>query len=236
MTQLTRGMLLVAAAMLLAGTPARAQIVNQFVNGSFEDNYAGWTFVEDPAVDPCFGAWGIATTGFTLSPGGLVFDFHNGLDCPQTSPGLPITFTATDGNQLAFHLQDGRGKVFDRMYQDIDVGPGLELHWDMQYLNHAAGFNENQYLAVRIRDSVSDAIIKDLFITKLGAPQSNADHPKLTPFQADLAAFAGMKVRLSVEVQASLFYLDAQFDNFKLAANCTTPLINSAFFTSGMAS
>jgi hypothetical protein len=222
-------MLLVAAAMLLAGTPARAQIVNQFVNGSFEDNYAGWTFVEDPAVDPCFGAWGIATTGFTLSPGGLVFDFHNGLDCPQNSPGLPITFTATDGNQLAFHLQDGRGKVFDRMYQDIAVGPGSTLHWDMQYRNHAGLFDTaSQYLAVRIRD-VSDVILEDLFITDSVTPQLIP----MTPFSADLSAYAGRTVRLSVDIQAALGFLDAQFDNFRLAPNntCTPPSIASVTAT-----
>ena len=227
MTQFTRGTLLVAAVVLLAGTPARAQIVN----GSFEDNYVGWTFVEDPAQGACNGIWGIAATGSTLSPGGTVFDFHNGLDCTPNLSSL-IAFTATDGNKLAFQLQTG--VQFDRMYQDIAVGPGLELHWDMQYRNHAAGFDPNQYLAVRIRDSVTDEILENLFITKPGDPQSNADHPLLTHFsKKDLSAYAGKTVRLSVDIQMTLGFLDAQFDNFRLASNntCTPPSIASVTAT-----
>src|SRR2546422_11421483 len=114
MTRLTREALLVAAVMLLAGTPARAQIFN----GSFEDNYTGWTLVETPP-DPCAGTWGIATTGLTISPGDSVFDFSDRVNCVQTSDGLPITYTATDGNKLAFQLQN-RAQLH-RMFQDIDV-------------------------------------------------------------------------------------------------------------------
>ncbi|HLQ02733.1 MAG TPA: hypothetical protein VK143_10605, partial [Burkholderiales bacterium] len=114
MTRLTQGTLLVAAIMLLAVMPARAQIVN----GSFEDDYMGWTLVETPP-DPtgCFGTWGIANIGpaatllpgeigSPLLPGGSAFDFHDGVNCVQTSDGLPITFApldaAIDGNKLAF--------------------------------------------------------------------------------------------------------------------------------------
>ena len=240
MTRLTRGTLLVAAIMLLAGTPARAQIVN----GSFEFDYAGWTLEESPPMDPCTGTWGIATTGLTLSLGGVAFDFNDGLGCDQNSPGLPITFTPTDGNKLAFQLQTA--PQFHRMYQDVDVGQPSTLHWDMQYLNHCpadrcpAGFDPaEQYLAVRIRDSSSDEILETLFITNPGDPQSNPDHPLLTHFSKDLTvskdltAHAGMKVRLSVEVQASRAQLDAQFDNFRLAPNntCTPPSIASVTAT-----
>jgi len=220
--------------MLSAGMPAHAQIVN----GSFEDNYVGWTLEELPPGDPegCFGTWGIAETGFTLSPDVRVRDFHDSTgntNCAPDSPSLPITFAPEDGIKLAFQLQ--KGVQFHRMYQDIDVGPASTLHWDMQYLNHfAGGFdpeNQIQYLAVRIRDSSSDAFLEDLFITKRGDSQSNSDpaNPRLTPFEANLAAYAGMKVRLSVEIQANRFYLDAQFDNFRLVPNntCTPPSITS---------
>ena len=224
MDRLTRGTLLVAAIMLLAAMPARAQIVN----GSFEDDYNGWTLEESPESRPltdCFGTWGIATTGLTITglPGELVFDFSDGVDCAQTSDGLPITFTATDGLKLAFQLQNGL--QLHRMHQDIAVGPASTLHWDMQYRNHAGVFDPvNQYLAVRIRD-LSDAILQDLFITNPGAPQSIP----MTPFQADLSAYAGRTVRLSVDMQTDLLFLDAQFDNFTLTPNdtCTPPLIAS---------
>src|SRR5712691_3124270 len=222
MTRFTLGTLLVAAVMLLAGMPARAQIVN----GSFENDYNGWTLEETPAGNPCFGTWGIAATGFTLVPGGEVFDFTEvpPAACAQSSPGLPITFTPTDGNKLAFQLQNGAPELH-RMHQDITVGVGSTLHWDMQYSNHAAGFDPaNQYLAVRIRD-LSDVILKDLFITNPGDPQSIP----MTHFSADLAAFAGTTVRLSVDMQVNLDFFDAQFDNFRLVSNnvCTPPVINS---------
>jgi hypothetical protein len=118
------------------------------------------------------------------------------------------------------------------MHQDIAVGAGSTLHWDMQYSNHAAGFDPaNQYLAVRIRDSSSDVIREDLFITSPGDPQSNPDHPKLTHYSKSLAAYAGMTVRLSVDMQVNLDFLDAQFDNFRLAGNCTPPVIASVTAT-----
>ncbi|HYU68678.1 MAG TPA: hypothetical protein VEL09_05045 [Burkholderiales bacterium] len=222
MDRLTRGTLLVAAIMLLAAMPARAQIVN----GSFEDDpaYVGWTLEESPAGDPCAGTWGIAASGFTLLPGGVAFDFHDMVSCPQSSFGLSptgITFTATDGLKLAFQLQNG--PQFHRMFQDIAVGPASTLQWDMQYRNHAGVFHPvNQYLAVRIRD-LSDAILQTLFITNPGDPQSIP----MTHFSADLAAFAGSTVRLSIDMQTDLLFLDAQFDNFMLAGNCAAPVIAS---------
>ena len=205
MTRFTLGTLLVAAVMLLAG-PARAQIVN----GSFEDDYNGWTLEEVPPAVACVGTWGIANTGSPQPPvlltetgspllqGGVAFDFHDGALCSQSSPSLPITFAPTDGVKLAFQLQSDVPQLH-RMHQDIAVGAGSSLHWDMQYNNHAGASDPSQYLAVRIRDSVSDAILQDLFITSPGDPQTNLDHPKLTHFQADLSAFAGRTVRLSVD-------------------------------------
>ena len=225
MTRLTPKTLFVAAVMLLAAMPARAQIAN----GSFEDDYMGWTLVETPP-DPtgCFGTWGIATTGLTISPGDSVFDFSDKVNCVQTSDGLPITFTATDGNKLAFQLQNG--PQLHRMFQDIAVGPASTLHWDMQYRNSAGDFDPvAQYLAVRIRDSLSDAILQDVFITNPGDVRSIP----MTHFAVDLAAFAGMTVRLSVDLQANIRTFDAQFDNFRLVSNnvCTPPSIASVTAT-----
>ena len=233
MNRLTRGTLLAAAMMLLAAMPARAQIVN----GSFEDDYNGWTLGEVPPAGACVGTWGIANTGSPQPPvsptetgspllqGGVAFDFHDGAPCSQSSPSLPITFAPTDGVKLAFQLQSDVPQLH-RMHQDIAVGPGSSLHWDMQYNNHAGASDPSQYLAVRIRDSLSDAILEELFITtNPGEPQSIP----MTGFSADLSAHAGKTVRLSVDMQVSLNFLDAQFDNFRLTPNntCTPPLIAS---------
>ena len=201
---------------ILIATSARDQITN----GSFESDYAGWTLVETP-LNPCNGTWGIAANGFTLNPGGSAFDFKDRLNCVQFSPGLPITFAATDGNKLAFQLQNG--SQFHRMYQDVVLGPPATLHWDMKYRNHSGGFDPtNQYLAVRIRD-LSDTILQTIFITNPG----DALQIPITHFSADLTAYANSTVRLSVEMQVNSFFFDAQFDNFKLAPNCTAPLITS---------
>jgi hypothetical protein len=212
---------LVFVVSLLAGTPARAQIVN----GSFEADYSGWTLLES-AAPPCFGTWGIALNGMTLNLGGVAFDFFDGVNCNQFSQGLPITFATTNGNKLAFQLQTG--PQFHRMYQDIAIGPPSTLHWDMQYRNHLGIFvPPAQDLAVRIRD-LADNILQTLFITTQGVhPQSIP----MTHFSRDLAAYAGSTVRLSVEMQVNLFNFDAQFDDFKLAPNCTTPTINSVSAT-----
>jgi len=216
MKKISFASLLFACFVLLIATSARAQITN----GSFESDYAGWTLVETP-VNPCLGTWGIAASGFTLNPFGSVFDFNDGVNCIQNSPGLPITFTATDGNKLAFQLQNG--SQFHRMSQDVALGPPATLHWDMQYRNHFIAFDPiNQFLAVRIRD-LSDNILQTIFITSPG----NALQIPMTHFSVDLTAFANTTVRLSVEMQVNNFFFDAQFDNFRLAQNCTAPLITS---------
>src|SRR6266545_4821759 len=110
MDRLTRGTLLVAAIMLLAAMPARAQIVN----GSFEDDYTGWTLEESPAIGECVGTWGIANTGpastflpgetgSPLLPDGVAFDFFDNIvPCQRFSFVLPITFAPQDGIKLAF--------------------------------------------------------------------------------------------------------------------------------------
>jgi hypothetical protein len=207
---------------LLAATPAHAQIVN----GSFEADYAGWTLLESGIGIPCFGTWGIALNGMTLNPGDIAFDFFDGVNCFQSSPGLPITFATTDGNRLAFQLQNGPQS--HRMYQDVAIGVPSTLHWDMQYRNHAGAFDPTfQFLAVRIRD-LADNLLQTLFITTQGVDPQNIP---MTHFSSDLSAYAGSTVRLSIEMEVFNFYFDAQFDNFNLAANCTAPTINSVSAT-----
>jgi hypothetical protein len=209
-------LLIVFLASLLAVAPARAQIVN----GSFEADYTGWTLFESASPYACLGTWGIALNGMTLNPYDLAFDFFDGVSCNQSSLGLPITFATTDGNRLAFQLQNG-GQTH-RMYQDIAIGVPSTLHWDMQYRDHSGFFDPTyQYLAIRIHD-LADNLLETLFITTQGVdPQSIP----MTHFSRDLSAYAGSTVRLSVEMQVLNFYLDAQFDNFKLTANCTAPTI-----------
>lgn len=201
--------------------PADSQIQDganaaALVNGSFETgDYTGWTLFESSGA-PDFGTWGIASDGQTINPGDLVFDFFDQMMIPQSSPGLPHTYTATDGNYLALQLQNG--PETHRLSQDITVptcSPGRTiLSWDMEYNNWAGMFDPNgQVLAVHIRDVNTDAILKTLFKTKQGVhPQSIP----MTAFSANISAFAGMTVRLDIEMQVYYYYFDAAFDNFNI--------------------
>lgn len=190
------------------------------VNGSFETgDYTGWTLFENSGV-PISGTWGIASDGQTVNPEDLVFDFFDGIDVEQYSLGLPHTYTATNGNYLALQLQND--PETHRMSQDMTVptcSTRTILSWDMEYHNWAEEVVEEgfvpsaQTLSVYLRDVNTDAILETLFQTTQGIdPQSIP----MTAFSADISAYAGMTVRLDVEMQVQLFFFDAAFDNFKV--------------------
>ncbi|MBA3397187.1 MAG: choice-of-anchor D domain-containing protein [Deltaproteobacteria bacterium] len=184
------------------------------VNGSFETDYQGWTLLEAPSTagTQC-GTWGIATAGQVVSPSDLVFDFFDNVDNTQSSPGLPITYAATDGNKVALQLQGCPQN--HRMFQTIAL-PACQplLLWDMRYTNHnTAGFEPAlQFTAVNIRDQ-SDTILATPFKTLPGDPVSL---PAMTAFQVDLSAFSGQTIRLDFEHQVQQFFFDAAWDNIRV--------------------
>lgn len=185
------------------------------VNGSFETgDYTGWTLFESSGI-PDFGTWGIASDGQTINPDDPVFDFFDQTMVPQGSPGLPHTYTATDGNYLV--LLSVNGPETHRLSQDMTVqtcNTHTVLSWNMEYNNWAGEFDPNlQVLAVRIRDVNTDAILKTLFKTK---QEVNPQSIPMTNFRANISAFAGMTVRLDIEMKAYNFFFDAAFDNFKM--------------------
>ena len=139
-------------------------------NGSFETgDYTGWTLWEGPGDWPSRGTWGIATNGEVINPGQETYDFYDGDMVTQLSQGLPITYETSDGNYMAYQLQNGPQE--HRMYQDVTLSTSATiLSWDMFYTNHA-DFASNQYLAVHIRD-LSDNILETLFKTVPGDSQS----------------------------------------------------------------
>lgn len=196
------------ACLLLSATASIAQA--GLINGSFETgNYTGWTLSENSG-DPTWGTWGIAASGTTINPGDSTFDFHDGINVQQFSLGLPRTYTATDGNYLAYQLQIG--PETHRMYQDVYLDPtALSLSWDMFYQDYNGFFDGNQYLAVSIRD-LSDTILSTLFVTNPGDPSGIS----MTSFSRDISAFSGTTVRLDVTMNVQNNYFDAGFDNFKV--------------------
>ena len=180
-------------------------------NGSFETgDYTGWTLWEGPNNSPAFGTWGIATNGQTILRLESVFDYFDGISVVQTSPGLPHTYTATDGNYVALQLQ--RGSQSHRMYQDVVLPSArAQLTWDMEFHNHfGGGFSSAQSLSVNVRDPNTDAVLGSLFGTAAGDPASMP----MTHFEADLSAWSGQTVRISVDMVVNNFYFDAAFDNF----------------------
>lgn len=197
-------------AVLTAGGMASAHA--SLINGSFETGaYTGWTLSENSG-SPDWGTWGIASSGQTINAYDSTYDFYNGTNVTQFSPGLPRTYTATDGNYLAYQLQNG--PETHRMYQDVSLSStATTLSWDMFYQNHNISFDGSQYLAVSIRD-LSDNVLSTLFMTNSGDPSAIS----MSSFSSDISAFAGSTVRLDVTMNVQQYYFDAGFDNFRVAA------------------
>jgi hypothetical protein len=198
-----------------SGVAAAAASVGQFANGSFETgDYSGWTLFEGGlSTEPFFSTWGIARNGQTINPGQLVFDFFDGIDVPQFSPGLPHTYMATNGNFTALQLQNGPQSF--RMFQDIALPAGATtISWDMEYNNHNGDFvPDAQELEVNVRDVSSDAILATLlrttrFVDPLEIP--------VTHFIRNVSAFGGRTVRISIDMIVDRLFFDAAFDNFKV--------------------
>jgi len=209
-----------------AGTAISALAADEFVavagpivNGSFETgDYTGWTLLEFSAYGghaaDC-GTWGIASDGQTISCNDSAWDFFDEIlveQCPVSS----ITYHASDGEYLAYQLQNC--EETHRMYQDITLNPcATTLYWDMWYTNWAGEFDSgNQSLAVHIRDVSDDSIKATLFQTTNGTSPVAIN---MTPFSADVSAFAGQTVRLDVTLNTYWGPLDAAFDNFRIRSN-----------------
>jgi hypothetical protein len=193
-------------------------------NGSFETgDYTGWTLLETPANGVGCGTFANVADGQTVAGGELLFDFADNVDIAQGSPGLPITFDATNGARLATNLQ-GCGQTH-RMFQNValDAGCATVLRWDMRYTNHnTAGFDDlNQFTAVNVRNPVDDTVLATPFKTTVASspPLSLA---AMTPFEADLSAFDGQTVRVDFEHQVNNFFFDVMWDNIRL--ECGTPV------------
>ena len=190
---------------LLVSTPALA--ASPIINGSFETgDYSGWTLWESPGPS-WWGTWGIAKYGDVINRNDSTYDFYHHCYVTQSSPGLPITYIPSDGQYMAYQLQ--RMPQDHRMYQDVTLDRTVKsLSLDMFYINHFGSFDDQQYLAINIRD-LSDNILHTLFKTipgdSLSIPMSN--------YVFDISAFAGSTVRIDIEMRVQKHMFDAGFDN-----------------------
>jgi len=201
------------------------------VNGGFETgDYTGWGLFEGGLSNVAtFGTWGIVTDGQTVNPGDALFDFFDGVNVDQTSPGLPRTHNTLDGsNFMAVQYQNG-GQFHRAVNQVIALDVGAQtLEWDMFYQDHSGGFVVNndplndlgQFLAIRLYDALGITLLDTAFITNPG----DAPSIGMTHFSHDISALAGQSVTLAIEMDVDNFYLDAGFDNFQVIdANVPEP-------------
>jgi len=202
-------------------TGETAQALATFTNGSFETgDYTGWTLIESPAGQPALGTFGVVPSGTTVTSATQLFDFADGITTTSSSPGLPITYTATDGSLVAIQLQDGAHS--QRMYQAVDVPVcDARLRGFWAFTNHHTTFDPStQFIAVNVR-AMDDTILATPLLTSPGFPMSI---PTMTPFEVGLAAFGGQTVRLDLEVRAEASYLDVAWDQLRVECD-TTPAI-----------
>lgn len=209
--------LLIAIIMIVSAGVAGAQIAN----GSFESGYSGWTLTEavyDPATSPAFdptgGTWGLGADLTVLdSTNPFAFDYNNGISVLQTTPGLPITWHATDGSQVAFHLQNQSGR--QTLSQDFFL-PAAATHiaWDMQYTDHLGAWDPflDNFVAVNLIDPATNNLLAALFRTRPGIEPPSIP---MTAFSVDVSAFAGSFVRIEVELK-NLWVIDLALDHFRV--------------------
>lgn len=196
--------------------PIDAMPVDPFVNGSFESaDYTGWTLTEDSGT-PDNGYWAIGADGTVFTAGTVIHDFTDGID---GSPGcfnlfLP-TLAASDGTSVAFNEQNGPED--HRLSQDVTIPNGLHtLSWSMSYNNNATAFDlATQFVAIEVRDPTSDAVLANLFVTDPTTTAPPQSIP-MTPFTADVSAYQGQTIRITVDVMAQQTCLFGSFDGFAL--------------------
>ncbi len=178
------------------------------VNGSFESgDYSGWVVLEG-GTEPTWGTWGIVADGQTVAAGDELYDYFDGINVVQKSPGLPRTFAATDGSSMACQLPNGPQD--HRLFQEVALPEtALALSWDMFYENFKGSFASNQALAVSIRD-LNDNILETLFYTD----ENQSQVLPMTNFVYDISQYAGMTVRVDVLLRANQHYFDLGLDNF----------------------
>jgi hypothetical protein len=186
-----------------------------FVNGSFETgDYTGWTLNEDSGNAQA-GAWGIGTNGQQLAQGQTVHDYNDNVDFVPSCLGvgtIPV-LVSSDGNDVAFNTQGGPER--HRIWQDITVPAGrTTLEWSMGYTNTQPFNLASQFLAIEVRVPSTDAITATLTTTD---PTANPPLMiPMTPFSADLSAYVGQSIRITVDLDAQGGCFFAWFDGFGL--------------------
>jgi hypothetical protein len=161
-----------------------------------------------------------------LHRGEAFYDYANNTMEGQGSPGLPMTFFPTEGQNMAVFLQNCGSSHY--MYQNITVPSGGSpmLTYDMQYTNHyQQGFSNGQFVSIEIRNPSNNALIETLFKTLPGDPNSIP----MTNFSFDISAYAGQSIQVRiVDATINNYYFDVFIDNVMVAGS---DLTNGGFET-----
>jgi hypothetical protein len=192
-----------------------------FINGSFEDAYAGWQLAEDSGM-PMAGYWGIAANNTMFAQGTSVHDYNDDLDgVPMCFNGAgvggtpAITVVASDGASAAFNAQSGA--VGHLLWQDLTIPAGAQLlTWSMSWTSVDPLALGSQSIAIELRDPATDAIKETLYATDPAASPAPPLAQAMSAFAAPIDAYAGQTVRVTVDLQARADCLFAVFDDFRI--------------------
>jgi hypothetical protein len=196
---------------------------NPIVNGSFEDNYNGWTIVSGSC-----GIWAIGNTGQTLNASQAIYNYGTNSNSSVTYPqGLPVTFAPTDGTKMAAFFQNCG--AIHKLYQDVTLPYGnVGLTFDMKYRNFAGAFSTSQYVAIEVVNPSNGAVLATLFKTDSDDPQSI----NMTSFSFNLSTFAGQTVRIQmVDAVIQSNPLNVFIDNVKISGGIN--IVQTAGLPSG---
>lgn len=195
---------------------------SNIVNGSFETgDYSGWTLVDTSGV-PDYGIFGVVTDGSVIDTSTSIYDWYDFDSFTPSSPGLPHTFYATNGTSVGINLQNGPASF--RMYQDVALSADAQtLDWDMWWNNNFTHNPTDQFIAVNIRDSATDAILATVFKTTDGVDPLSL--PGMTPFSVDISPYAGSTVRIDIQIEQYNAQFDLAYDNFRISSASPGPQI-----------
>src|SRR6202000_1406216 len=150
----------------------------------------------------------------TVNQGDYVYDYFTQSPVQEFSNDLPETFAPSDGSYSAVMLENGPS--LHRLSQDLVVPLNANnLAWDMTYINDNLlsqgndGTNvfdpSSEFVAVNLRDPVTDALIVTLYKTTEGIDAESVT--SMTTFAEAISAYRGRYVRLDFEVNSQYGYI-----------------------------
>lgn len=205
-----------------------------FMNGSFEyGDYYGWQLY---TVNPSYSEiYTVLWDGDFIWPGNDYICFESWNFETAWNSWVDQPHYATEGIHLGMIVSNDWAWGEARMYQDIVVpsitGPcdAPSLEFDLGWQDYGGGWDPfGQYIAIHIRDANTDALLETLYNT---SNEPYVDYEAFAHHSYDISAYAGMTIRVDLEVMHQYYYLDTWFDNFYIgqagSADVTAPVADN---------